>query len=242
MEITKKIVFFLFIAASSLATLSAQLPSQAEQLRVQIWAELDAFPGSFEDDAPPDSTAQAAENSTAPAPFRYAIERAKEIAPFFMGGMISGWNFDYVPSDKVRNVEEFFEFEEQQPLNRAVNPVSYKRPLVEDGKLLCWAYCDRTPAQQLAYRRWSSVTHPRIRGKGTAPVEDGFAGVQAASAGAIKNAVREYWRIYLKNKPKEITGTVLLIGVPRVYIYEGQYVADLEFFLETDTIVKYSYY
>ncbi len=58
----------------------------------------------------------------------------------------------------------------------------------------------------------------------------------------MKNAVREYWRIYIKNKPKEIYGMLLLIGVPRVYISEGQYVADLEFFMETDKIVKYTYY
>ncbi len=241
MATVKRFFFFLIIAAC-MAVTDAQQPSQSEQLRVQIWSELDAFPGSFDDDAPPDSTAQAAENSSAPAPFRYAIARAKEIAPFFMGGMISGWTFDYVPSDKTRRVEEFFEFEEQQPFDAALNPVSYKRPLTEDGKLLCWAYCDRTSAQQLAYRRWASITHPRVQGKGAAPVEDGFLGIKEACAGAIKNAVREYWRIYLKNKPKEICGTVLLIGVPRVYISEGQYIADLEFFLETDTIVKYSYY
>jgi len=54
--------------------------------------------------------------------------------------------------------------------------------------------------------------------------------------------VREYWRTMVKNKPKEILGRVLLIQDPRIYIYEGQYVVDLDFFLQTDRIILYSNY
>ena len=176
--------------------------------------------------------------------FRYSISRARQITPFLMQGMLEGWTFDYVPSDKTRQVKEIFEMGQVKPYDKLLNPITYRDPipLEQEGKLLCWATCDRTPMQQLAYERWASIVHPKIQGKGRGRVEDGFEGIQNAVEEAVKEAVREYWRGQTKNKPKEIMGTVLLIQDPRIYISEGQYVADLEFFMETDKIVKYTYY
>lgn len=261
-----KSVLIILLFCSFGAVLGAQQPSQAEQLRILIWSSIDPFPGSFDEPEGTDkdavlkktaarqaSATAAAVASPAVSPddpyvaeklevFGYAIERTKEITPFLLSGMISGWAFDYVPYDKTRRVQEIFEVEEVTPFSAAMNPISYKNPEPLENRLVCWAYCDRTEAQQLSYRRWTSVQLPKIHGKGAASVEGEFEGIQAACKEAVKNAVREYWRIYEKNKPKEILGKVLLIGNPRIYISEGQYVADLEFFLETDRIVKYTTY
>ena len=262
------------LAALGLASLvaggmvPAQVPNQSQQLRIQIWSELDPFPGGFGDEAweteegDPGSSARADDSAVAapepdPLPsaggsaenesmrtrlYSFAIGRAKELTPFFLSGMLSGWTFDYTPSDKARGVEEFFEFGEIHPFDWSVNSIEYRDPIPEDEKLLVWAYCDRTEVQQLSYRRWSSINLPKVRGRGSASVAKGFEGIKESVGSAIRNAVREYWRVYSRNKPKEITGRVLLIGVPRVYIYEGQYKTDLEFFLETDRIVKYTYF
>jgi hypothetical protein len=131
-----------------------------------------------------------------------------------------------------------------KPYDKLLNPITYRDPvpLEQEGKLLCWATCDRTPMQQLAYERWASIVHPKIQGRGRGRVEDGFEGIQNAVEEAVKEAVREYWRGQTKNKPKEIMGTVLLIQDPRIYISEGQYVVDLDFFLQTDRIILYSNY
>ena len=292
------------LAALGLASLvaggmaPAQVPNQSQQLRIQIWSELDPFPGGFGDeaweteegdpgssakkgngpessassgmpgtalpaaggtaaesisagDSDSDATAAAALPSAGGSPeveamrtrlYSFAIGRAKELTPFFLSGMLSGWTFDYTPSDKARGVEEFFEFGEIHPFDWSVNSIEYRDPIPEDEKLLVWAYCDRTEVQQLSYRRRSSINLPKVRGRGSASVAKGFEGIKESVGSAIRDAVREYWRVYSRNKPKEITGRVLLIGVPRVYIYEGQYKTDLEFFLETDRIVKYTYF
>ncbi|MBP5748997.1 MAG: hypothetical protein J6W63_11610 [Treponema sp.] len=176
--------------------------------------------------------------------FRYSISRARQITPFLMQGMLEGWTFDYVPSDKTRQVKEIFEMGQVKPYDKLLNPITYRDPipLEQEGKLLCWATCDRTPMQQLAYERWASIVHPKIQGRGRGRVEDGFEGIQNAVEEAVKEAVREYWRGQTKNKPKEIMGTVLLIQDPRIYISEGQYVVDLDFFLQTDRIILYSNY
>ncbi len=236
-----QLTFFLCTVLSSLF-LFAQVPSQKEQLRVQIWAEMDSFPGGLDDTDEQSVSVQALPRVSPSGMYDFAVARTKEIAPFLLSGMISGWTFDYVPYDKTRRIAESFEYEEVIPYSSKTNPITYKSPVVEDDKFLCWAYCDRTESQQMAFRRWSAIAHPKVHGIGKSSVENGFSGIKEACSQAMKNAVREYWRIYIKNKPKEIYGMLLLIGVPRVYISEGQYVADLEFFMETDKIVKYTYY
>ena len=251
-----KILFLsLALVLFAAAPVFSQQIDQSRKIRIQIWSEMDAFPGHFDEEMV-DSTATAAEtirellNETLETEnrdatiFAYAIARAKEIAPFLIEGMINGWTFDYVPYDKTRKVDEYFEFGRIRELNKTANPVVYKEPLpqAKDGKLLCWVECERTPDQQLSFQRWRSITNPKVRGHGSAPVEKGFEGIQEACSQALKNAVRAYWRTKVKNKPREISGTALLIQEPRVYIKDGNYIVDLDFFLETDKIVSYSYY
>ena len=257
---TARILCFALFCAGSLYS---QEPSQKEHLRIQFWAELDAFPGLFGDESwnasasESENPGEEASNAAKPADssktgqstlrpelslFAFAIDRMKQIAPFFLNGMINGWTFDYTPSDKRRRVKEYFEWGELRPFNSQLNPIVYNEPKVIDERLVLWASCNRTEAQKLAFQRWESITHPRLKGVGRAPVGMGFAGIQEASAQAVKNAVHAHWRQIVKNKPKEISGILLLINKPRIYIQEGHYVVDLDFFMETDTMVPYSYY
>lgn len=71
-------------------------------------------------------------------------------------------------------------------------------------------------------------------------IADGFDGITNAANDALKNAVREHYRQILKNKPKEIDGHVIIRGTPQIGINAGRYVVELDFFLETDRIVKYT--
>lgn len=226
---------------------------QDEYIRIQIWAELDAFPGRFEDDAQSAQASGAPQDADTDAPqsdfqklYGFAIERCRSIAPFLVQGMLYGWDFEYTPYDKARGVQEYWSFTSKSDFDGAAasgaNRLEYQSPVVEDGKLMTWVYCARTPQQQLEFKRWSSINQPKVGATGEASVEDGFEGIQASCSAAAKQAVREYWRTKIKNKPKEISGSILLVGEPRIYIKNGKYVSDLDFLLETDRIVPYTYY
>lgn len=227
-----------------LCVAAAQVPDRAGQLRIQVWAELDAFPGSFEPDGQEaeEKSSSAEKKTEFESLYGFAVERMRQIAPFIMEGLLYGWNFEYTPYDKTRGVEELWEFSRVREFDPAVNRLSFHNPVPKDGKLLSWVYCDRTEAQQQEYRRWTSIVYPKVKGTGTGSVEYGFKGIQEACSQAAKNAVREYWRTLIKNKPKEISGRILLTKEPRIYIKSGRYVVDLDFFLETDRIVPYSCY
>lgn len=233
-------VFLLCLRAPS------QVPDQSEQLRLAIWAELDNFPGKFEEDdkgsAQEENTQERKKDTLFDQLYSDAIKRAKEVAPFLAGGFLHGWTFDYTPGDKARGVEDFWEFAQRREFDPAVNHLSYREPLVKDGRLLCWVYCDRTEAQKAEYKLWSSVLRPKVHGQGEGLVEEGFEGIRQACSQAARDAVRSHWRTMEKNKPKEISGQLLLTGNPRIYIKNGRYVADLEFLLDTERVVRYQTY
>lgn len=238
--------FVTFVSYFSAFISFAQVQEQSEQLRILIWADLDAVPGNFDEDTESKNSAES-KNETGNQDdlhkiFGYSIERSKQIAPFLMNGMINGWKFEYTPYDKRRGVKEYWSFDEIKPFDMKLNPIEFHdpEPIQEEGKLFSRIYCNRTKQQQLEYKRWMSIVHPHIKGIGSADIEKGFDGIREACSNALKDAVREYWRIMEKNKPKEISGTVLLIRDPRIYVRNGQYVVDLDFFLETDRIIKYT--
>lgn len=259
-----KVIFFLGALFFLPVFAFSQEASQKEQLRIQVWADLDPFPGHFDDitsysdstseklrdivitdgaDKKKTGTAHRFLNSAQSSdisPYAYAIARTKEVAPFLLSGMIYGWKFEYTPSDRLRKVKEYYSFTPVREFSHSINTISYRDPEIQEGKLVSWAYCDRTSMQQKEFERWESIVHPKIHGVGKGSVEKGFEGIQEACADAVKNAVRAWGQNEMRNKPKEISGNVLLIRSPRIYIKEGYYMVDLDFFLETHRIESYT--
>lgn len=173
----------------------------------------------------------------------FPVNRMKELAAFVLEGMIYGWNWEYVPSDKARKVADFFEFTQIHEFDEEINKIRYDQSeIIDSTALRCWVNTERTEAQYLSLREWNSVQIPRIHGNGSGSMEKDFDGIREAVQNAIKDAVREYFRKTIKNKPKELSGRVLVTGTPKIYIKEGRYFADLDFFIETDRIIKYTSY
>ena len=233
---------FLWGALSAFNPLFAQTPSIIEHIRFAVWADTDAYPGTLE----AAGDAQAGE-------FDYPIARIKEMVPFLLEGMVYGWNFTYTPSDKTRAVEEYFEI---SPVREEKNPstgsgttasagtrpfdIKYSSVWIENNRFNCWIDYTRTPHEIQTYNLWASIQNPAIQGRGYGDLSLGFEGIKLAAQDALKNAVREYYRNLIKNKPKEITGRVLMRKTPLIGITKGQYVINLDFFLECGTISEYT--
>ena len=216
--------FFLFNAGLSFC----QQPDFSRNIHIHIWSELDAYPELKE-----------AQDVSASA-FEYPVSRIKETAPFLINGMIYGWNFDYVPYDKARRVDEFFEFSPVQNLTEAdKSNIKYAKPWGDETRLNVWIEFVRNPSQLAFYKSWQTIKNPRIKGTGYAKLSEGFEGIQKAAAEALKEAVRNYERQLIKTKPKEITGRVLMTEPPQIGVDAGQYKVTLEFFMETDRIIEY---
>ena len=85
----KKFSLFLILWLFGSVYMEAQTPSIIQKIRFPLWAELDAYPELVNK-----------ENLTEDQ-FAYPISRIRQIAPFLINGMVYGWHFVYVPSDKV---------------------------------------------------------------------------------------------------------------------------------------------
>jgi hypothetical protein len=142
-----------------------------------------------------------------------------------------------------RNVAEYFSFEPRSLLSQDDEThIQYTKPWEENNRLYCWVDFPLTETMLMLKNQWESVEYQRIRGLGYAPLADGFDGIKQASTEALKDAVREYARGIMKNKPKEISGKVLLVNNPVIAINSGRYKIELDFFIELSTIVTYNFY
>lgn len=201
----------------------------ASDIHMHLWSSLDAYPELM-----------ATEDKDSGV-FDFPIKSMKETAPFLVNGMVYGWKFTYTPSDKARGVEEFFELTEIQSQDVILDQIEYQDPWIseEDNKFNVWVNFNRNEFQARNFKLWSSIKNPAISGRGYGGLEKGFDGIREASADAVKNAVREHFRNEIKNKPKEISGSVIIRGNPVIGIVSGKYCIYLDFFLECDTILKY---
>ena len=126
------------------------------------------------------------------------------------------------------------------PQNHSAFDVKYSSIWIENNRFNCWIDYTRTKHEVQTYYLWSSIQNPTIQGRGYGDLSLGFEGIKLAAQDALKNAVRNYYRNTIKNKPKEITGRVLMRKTPLLGIDNGQYVINLDFFLECGTISEYT--
>jgi len=208
-----------------LAPLLHAAPS--ERLFVDAWCELEPFVRLGDD---------------------YPLSREKasaillEEARYAISGMIYGFSFSYTPSDEARRVEDRFEL---KPL--AEIPWSSPRLAVLDmGKeerrmtaRFSYSLTDQEAARRAS---WGSNTVPLATGSGEASVMGGPGERLTAIREAVKDAVREHLRSRLYNKPREVTGEVLLWEGPETGIRSGSYVTRVKVRLLLDEIVPYRFY
>ena len=219
----QKIVFILLVTL--FLPLFAQDVSQERMVRFALWAATEAYPGL---------------ESSGKTALELPAKKIRELSPFVISGMVYGWKFDYVPYDKARGVAEYFEFTPVHELTEdEIKLINYTKPWIYESRLNCWVEYRRTDQQVYAFKSWQSVQFPKIQGTGYAKLSEGFDGLQKAFSEALKLAVRNYERKWIKTKPKEISGTVLLREPPKIGVDAGRYKVSLDFFMETDKILEY---
>lgn len=216
---------FLFCCADSFS----QVLATQKTIKFPVWVLIEPEPSCVED-------LDESKNGA----LTFAITHMRTSVPFILEGLVYGWNFTYTPSDKLRGVEEFFEYEPIAPIKIGDKSISFSQLKTDESKFSCWVAYERTDLQFDLRKHWNSVKFPKINGTGSGSVRDGDEGIRDAYAEAILKAVREYVQGFVKNKPKEISGSVLLEDFPLLSVQSGRYVAKLELLVDISRIVPYS--
>lgn len=195
-------------------------------VRAPVWVFLEPEPGAFTE-----------EKKSEFLPPKKAL---KELSAYVLSGMTYGWKFSYTPYDKKRAVEELFELKPVYPINSEDERLFLTDIKIKYPYCYCWAEYRIPTKNAMRLKAWKSVSHKTAKGRGIGSRSDELKGVYNAYTEAVKNAIREYARKILKNKPKEIKGEILIKSNPRIYVESGLFKAELEIYLNITQIVPYA--
>jgi hypothetical protein len=142
---------------------------------------------------------------------------------FLVSGMVYGWSFLYYPGDRARKVQESFTL-------TPVAEVPWGSPRLrvsetEHTETRLWGRIIYTMSDEESRRRtsWESNTADQATGTGTAPVQQGPPGRDASLRAAIKDAIRRSLDVRWPNKPREVSGEVILWDDPQTIVRSGVY-------------------
>jgi hypothetical protein len=197
------------LTALLLLLFTAALAPADDRLFIRPWVELEPLvridPGTY------------------PIPVDVAERQLLEEGRLLFSGMIYGWTFSYVPGDRARRVQESFVLTPVAQIPWGSPRLAVRETEVEDKKL--WARISYTMNDDEVLRRasWESNTAALSTGRGKAPANAGPPGKGASLQDAIRDAIRLSLDTRFVNKPREISGEVVLWDDPQAYVRSGVY-------------------
>lgn len=194
---------------------------------IEVWSELDPL---------------VADGGERPVPREVAIERLLDEAVFVLSGMVYGFRFEYVPSDRSRGVAEEFTLEPYATIVRGDPRLDVFQTWVESDRLYARIFYTVDEEQAQWYRGWRSAANATSSGTGVAPFVRGPTIKPQAHRDAIRMAIRNHARELVFNRPQRIRGAVMISQAPRVGVRDGNYEANVPVLLQIDEIVPYRTY
>jgi hypothetical protein len=215
------------VSIAILLLLSLLSHAQSKPLSLRIWCELE--PMVQENESYPLSTDEAQ---------RRALEEARSI----LSGMIYGYRFRYTPGDAVRKIDEEFSLTPVAEILWGDPNMGIADAWIKDSLLFIKVTYQLEDFQAARRRAWSSNSVQASSGVGSFSVFTAVSpeGKRSALQEALKNAVREALRPVVFNKPREITGEILIWNEPHTVIQAGTYTTQADVKLRVKEIRSYS--
>ncbi|MGP1593946.1 MAG: hypothetical protein ACTTH8_01720 [Treponema sp.] len=225
----KKNSILIFICLISLAysdSYSGMHESEAVILRAPVWVFLEPQPGTI-----------GVESSPKILPPKQAIT---EVSQFIVAGMVYGWKFSYTPYDKKRNITEEFTLTPIYNLQENDERLLITELRPDYPFLYCWAEYRMTSSIAQRRQQWKSSCYITVQGSGHGKRQNETNGIYDAYTQAALSAIRTYLRKAVKNKPKCVTGELLIKENPRLSVSSGSYRADVMFYLHVKDVIPYT--
>jgi hypothetical protein len=182
------------------------------------------------------------ENEDYPLSTEEAQRRALEEARGILSGMVYGYRFRYTPGDRVRKISEEFLIAPVAEIRWGDPNMRIADAYIEDSLLFVKVIYQLEDFQAARRRAWSSNSVEASSGVGSYSVFTASSPVakQQALQEALKNAVREALRPVVFNKPREVTGEILIWNEPHTVIQSGAYTTQADVKLRVKEIRSYS--
>jgi hypothetical protein len=213
---------------SSLVVLAAVSLGYAEapdRLFVRPWVELEPVvridPGQY------------------PIPAAVAEKSVLEEGRVLFSGMIYGWTFTYYPGDRSRRVQESFVLLPVAQIPWGSPHLSVRETRVEETRLWVRMVYALDENESLRRAGWESNTAVLSTGQGKASAMQGPSAKMAALQDAIRDAIRRGLDARYVNKPREISGEVVLWDDPQSIVRAGFYFTRAKVKLTVRELVPY---
>ncbi|UCF97841.1 MAG: hypothetical protein JSV89_22165 [Spirochaetaceae bacterium] len=216
-----------FFAVSVLLLLSLPAHAQTELISLRLWCELEPM---------------VQENEEYPLSTAAAQARALEEARGILSGMIYGFRFSYTPGDSVRKIGEQFTITPVAEVLWGDPNLRIADAYIKESLLFVKVSYELEDFQFARRRAWASNSVEASSGVGSYSVftAPGPEGKRQALQEALKNAVREALRPVHYNKPREVTGEIIIWSEPQTVIRSGTYTTQLDVKLRVKEIRSYS--
>lgn len=158
-----------------------------------------------------------------------------------ISGMIYGWEFTYIPSDYKRKVDEVFVLEPVKQIKKGDQNLKFRDNWVKDHIMYQNLVYHLRDFQKKRIRSWKSVVVPTSSGEGEYSIYI-EKGKSLSLKEAIKNSIKKEFQSRGKDKPKSISGQILLRENPRVYINAGSFKTHVEVLIIYREIREYQHH
>jgi hypothetical protein len=211
-----------------LLTLAAAVLFANEFISIEIWCELEPMVDDKETHSP----------LTEEESYKLIFEEAR----FILSGMIYGFQFTYIPSDKTRGVEEFFEVTPIAEIPWSDKNLRLIHREISENRLYGRFTYELEPFQESRLKSWQTLTIPSAMGKGEGKINRGMREKKTAAFQAIKDAIRNFLRPRILNKPREIKGEAIFLECPESIIRAGNYSTTVKVKIDIKKVVPYTIY
>jgi len=210
-----------------LLVVSRPVLAQGRFLSARLWCELEPLIQS--------------EGQEYPLPREEARKRLLEEARGVFSAMIYGFRFSYTPGDSTRGVAEEFDLVPVAEIPWGDPQLHIVDAWTEGTRLFAKVEYDLQPFQEDRRRGWGSTAVPTATGVGESSM---FPGPPPASKArsleaAFREAIRNHLRPIRFNKPREVTGELLLWSPPAVILEAGSYQTRIDVKLRVREIRDY---
>ncbi len=171
-----------------------------------------------------------------------AITRLLEEARWVFSSMIYGFRFEYVPSDVARAVEEEFRLDQVHQIPWGDPGLSVSGGRYEGGIY----YADisyKVNEDQIPWvHSWETNILSDIISSGGGSLFSGLDGKIESIRNTVKQALRDYLRPRIYDKPRKVSGTGRLSSVPTYAMTAGEYRCKAGVTIDFDEILEYRIY
>ncbi len=163
-------------------------------------------------------------------------------ASFIISGMIYGFNFTYAPKDSKRGIDEIFHLTPAYRILRGDPSLSVQNTRTDGQRLFAQIMYNLEDHQKIRLKSWDSNITPFSTGYGRETLMSGENAKLLSISNGIKEAIRNYLRERIFNKPKAISGEVLLVENPYTIIDSGAYLSKVKIKLKIDELIPHKIY